>query len=174
MKQMMILIAAVMLFSFSAAAQTNNKKENFTMTARGTFDVKVIPQGPDDKSAGPFGRMLLDKKFQGDLVGSSQGQMLAAMTAVKGSGGYVALELVEGVLNGKKGTFILQHSGTMQNDAFDLQIQVVPDSGTGELEGIKGTLKIIIEKHSYEFTYELGGLKAVHFPPRPLAEASGN
>ena len=159
MKQMMILIAAVLLFSFPTAAQTKIKKENSTMTARGTFDVKVIPQGPDDKSAGPFGRMLLDKKFQGDLVGSSQGQMLAAMTAVKGSGGYVALELVEGVLNGKKGTFMLQHSGTMQNDTFDLQIQVVPDSGTGELEGIKGTLKIIIEgeKHSYEFTYELGG-----------------
>ena len=159
MKQMMILIAAVLLFSFPTAAQTKIKKENSTMTARGTFDVKVIPQGPDDKSAGPFGRMLLSKKFQGDLVGSSQGQMLAAMTAVKGSGGYVALELVDGVLNGKKGTFVLQHSGTMQGDAFDMRIQVVPDSGTGELEGIKGNLKIIIEgeKHSYEFTYELGG-----------------
>ncbi|MEQ1762786.1 MAG: DUF3224 domain-containing protein [Pyrinomonadaceae bacterium] len=158
MKQLMILIAACLLLSFSAAAQTKTKKENFTMTARGTFDVKVIPQGPDDKSAGPFGRMLLDKKFQGDLTGSSQGQMLAAMTAVKGSGAYVALELVDGVLNGKKGTFMLQHSGTMQSDAFDMQIQVVPDSGTGELEGIEGKLKIIIEgeKHSYEFTYDLG------------------
>jgi hypothetical protein len=101
--------------------------------------------------------MLLDKKFEGDLTGSSQGQMLAAMTAVKGSGGYVALELVDGVLNGKKGTFMLQHSGTMQGDAFDMQIHVVPDSGTSELEGIKGSLKVIIEggKHSYEFNYEL-------------------
>ena len=128
------------------------------MTASGTFDVKVIPQGPDDSSGGPFGRMFLDKKFQGDLTGSSQGQMLGAMTAVKGSGGYVALELVDGVLNGKKGTFMLQHSGTMQGDASDMQIHVVPDSGTGELGGIKGSLKIIIEggNHSYEFTYELG------------------
>jgi hypothetical protein len=158
MKQMMILIAALLLLSFSAAALTKNKKEISTMTARGTFDVKVIPQGPEDKSAGPFGRMLLDKKFQGDLIGTSKGQMLGAMTAVKGSGGYVALELVDGVLNGKKGTFMLQHSGTMQGDAFDMQIHVVPDSGTGELEGIKGSLKIIIEggNHSYEFTYELG------------------
>ena len=158
MKQTMILIAAGVFFSFSAAAQVKNKKENFAMTARGTFDVKVIPQGPDDKSAGPFGRMLLDKKFQGDLTGFSHGQMLGAMTAVKGSGGYVALELVEGVLNGKKGTFMLQHSGTMQGEVFDMHIRVVPDSGTGELEGIKGNMKIIIEgeKHSYEFTYDLG------------------
>ena len=158
MKQIMTLIAAVLLLSFSAAAQTVTKKENSTMTtARGTFDVKVVPQGPDDSAGGPFGRMFLDKKFHGDLTGTSKGQMLAAMTAEKGSGGYVALEIVDGELNGKKGTFMLQHWGTMQGEAFDLEVRVVPGSGTGELKGIKGTLKIIIDggKHSYEFNYEL-------------------
>ncbi|MEO7458119.1 MAG: DUF3224 domain-containing protein [Gemmatimonadaceae bacterium] len=125
------------------------------MTARGTFDVKTVPQGPDDAAGGPFGRLFLDKQFHGDLEGTSVGTMLGARTAVESSAGYVALELVTGTLNGKRGTFVLQHSGTMSKGAMTLLITVVPDSGTDGLAGLSGTFKIIIEggKHSYEFDY---------------------
>jgi uncharacterized protein DUF3224 len=129
------------------------------VTARGEFDVKVIPQPSDDPAAGPFGRLFLDKRFHGDLEGISKGQMVAARTAVEGSGAYVAFELVSGILHGKTGTFILQHRGTMRRNVPTMEVTIVPDSGTGELSGIAGSMRIVIEggKHSYELTYTLGG-----------------
>ena len=129
------------------------------MTARGEFYVKVIPQPSDDPAAGPFGRLFLDKRFHGDLEGISKGQMVAARTAVEGSGAYVAFELISGILHGKTGTFILQHRGTMRRNVPTMEVTVVPDSGTGELSGIAGSMRIVIEggKHSYELTYTLGG-----------------
>lgn len=150
------MISVALLLGLPAVAQNKTKtgKEK-NMTAKGTFEVKVIPQNPDDSAGGPFGRMFLDKQFKGDLVGTSKGQMLAAGTAVEGSGGYVAIEIVTGSLNEKKGSFMLQHSGTMKGEAYEMNIIVVPDSGTDELKGITGKFKIIIdkEKHSYEFSY---------------------
>ena len=130
-----------------------------TMTARGTFDVKVTQQPQDDSAGGPFGRLFLDKQFHGELKATSKGQMLAAGTAVEGSGAYVAFELVTGALNGKKGSFILQHKGTMRKGVYMMSVSVVPDSGTDELAGIAGAMTIIIEggKHSYEFEYTFGG-----------------
>src|SRR5262245_1127385 len=127
------------------------------MTASGTFDVKVTPQPKDDAAAGPFGRFFLDKRFRGDLDGSSRGQMLAAETPVDQSGAYVAFELVTGALNGKQGSFVLQHKGTMRGGVYAMDISVVRDSGTGELKGISGTMTIVIEgsRHSYELTYTL-------------------
>jgi hypothetical protein len=129
------------------------------VTARGEFDVKVIPQPADDAAAGPFGRLFLDKRFHGDLEATSKGQMVAAGTAVEGSGAYIAFELVNGTLKGKSGTFILQHRGTMQKNVPSMEVTVVPDSGTGELTGIAGTMRIVIEggKHFYELAYTLGG-----------------
>jgi len=128
------------------------------MTARGTFEVAVVPQPQDDSAGGPFGRLFLDKQFHGDLEATSRGQMLAALTAVEGSGGYVALELVTGTLNGKRGSFILQHNGTMRQGVYTMHVSVVPDSGTDELTGIAGRMTIIIEggSHRYEFEYTLG------------------
>jgi hypothetical protein len=125
------------------------------VTARGTFDVKTIPQPADDSAAGPFGRLFLEKQFHGDLDATSRGQMIGAFTAVEGSAGYVALELVTGTLHGKQGSFILQHNGTMRKGVPNMHVTVVPDSGTGELKGISGKMTIIIEgkKHSYEFEY---------------------
>jgi hypothetical protein len=126
--------------------------------AKGTFDVKVVPVSPDAGDSAGFGRLTLDKVFHGDLDGTSKGVMLGSQSAVKGSGGYVALELVQGTLNGKRGTFVLQHNGTMQGGKFQLNVVVVPDSGTGELAGIAGTLMIIIAAdgtHSYDFNYTL-------------------
>lgn len=128
------------------------------MTARGTFDVKVIPQAPDDAAGGPFGRLFLDKRFHGQLDATSKGQMLGAGTATEGSAGYVALEIVSGTLDGRKGSFILQHSGTMSKGAATLNVTIVPDSGTEELTGIAGRMTIIIVDgtHSYELEYGLG------------------
>ena len=126
------------------------------MHATGTFQVKLDPQNDPHLEAG-LGRMTIDKQFQGGLAGTSKGQMLSAMTGSKGSAGYVAIEKVTGTLDGKAGSFVLQHSGTMNRGQATLSVTVVPDSGTGELTGLAGTLQIVIEggKHSYEFEYTL-------------------
>lgn len=130
-----------------------------TNQANGTFEVNVIPQPPQDPAdGGNLGRMLLDKHFHGDLEAASQGQMLTGMSDVKGSGVYVAIERVTGTLHGRSGSFILHHLGIMTRGVPQLDINVVPDSGTGELTGIAGSMNIIIAdgKHSYEFAYTLG------------------
>lgn len=127
-----------------------------TTQATGTFEVKLTPQ--DDQAIGsPFGRMLLDKQFHGDLEGRSLGQMLAIMTAVTGSAGYVALEKVTGNLHGRQGSFVLQHSSIMNRGVAEQNISVVPDSGTDELVGLSGKLTIQIAdgQHFYEFEYAL-------------------
>ncbi|RSL16695.1 uncharacterized protein DUF3224 [Edaphobacter aggregans] len=123
--------------------------------ATGPFDVKLTPQ--DDKLDPTLARLIIDKQFHGDLEATSKGTMLSAGTAVKGSAGYVAIELVTGTLHGRTGTFVLQHSATMNRGIPSLSITVVPDSGTGELTGLTGTMNIIIVegKHSYDFSYTL-------------------
>ena len=129
-----------------------------TTHASGTFDVKLNPQSSEEDADGTgLGRLSIDKQFHGDLEATSKGEMLSAGTSVKGSAGYVAIERVRGTLQGRTGTFILQHSGTMTRGAPQLTITVVPDSGTGGLEEISGTMTINIVngKHFYEFDYVL-------------------
>jgi uncharacterized protein DUF3224 len=129
-----------------------------TIHARGPFDVKITPLANDAPSEGsPLGRMSIDKQFHGDLEATSKGEMLTAGTAIKNSAAYVAIERVTGSLNGKKGTFALQHNATMTRGEGKLNIIVVPDSGTGELAGLSGTMNIEIAngKHSYVFEYAL-------------------
>jgi hypothetical protein len=129
-----------------------------TDTARGAFEVRLTPQPSDRQPDDPaLGRMWLDKQFRGDLEATSRGQMLTAMTDLKGSAGYVAIERVTGTLHGRAGTFVLQHTGTMTRGAPGLTITVVPDSGTEELAGLSGRMTIIIAdgKHSYELEYAL-------------------
>jgi hypothetical protein len=101
--------------------------------------------------------MSIDKSITGDLVATTRGQMLSAMTEVTGSAGYVAIELVDGALKGRKGTFVLQHSGIMRQGTPSLTVTVVPDSGTGELAGLSGQFSITVAggTHTYEFTYSL-------------------
>jgi hypothetical protein len=126
-------------------------------TARGPFDVTLAPQ-TDAGAPDQLGRMTIDKRFHGDLDATSQGQMLSAMTGTKGSAGYVAIERVTGTLGGRRGSFVLQHSGTMTRGAPSLVITVVPDSGTDGLAGLAGTMAIDVApggKHSYAFTYTL-------------------
>ena len=127
-------------------------------TAKGRFTVQLKPAAaPDDAAGISLGRMTLDKVFEGDLVGTGAGQMLTAMTAVQGSAGYVAIERVSGQLHGKTGSFVFQHTGTMDHGAQSLSITVVPDSGTGDLVGIRGSFKLRIEagQHLYDFDYQL-------------------
>jgi hypothetical protein len=125
-----------------------------TRRAAGTFEVKLAPEASDEGAeGGSLGRMSIAKQFQGDLEGTSTGAMLSALTATKGSAGYVAIERVTGTLHGCRGSFVLQHSGTMARGEQQLTITVVPDSGTGELTGLAGQMRIIIAggEHSYEF-----------------------
>jgi hypothetical protein len=124
--------------------------------ASGTFEVKLRPLTSEGQDPN-LGRMSIDKQFHGDLEGTSKGEILTAMTGVKGSAGYVAIERVTGTLQGRSGTFILQHTGTMDRGTSALSITVVADSGTEELMGLSGKLGIRIAdgKHSYDFEYVL-------------------
>jgi hypothetical protein len=150
---------AVVAFVCALASPAQNKDTVMKMHASGTFDVKIAPQKADNPQAeaAKLGRMSIDKTFHGDIDGTSKGEMLAFMTEVKGSAGYVALERVTAKLNGREGSFVLQHDGTMTRGIPSLTVKVVPDSGTGELAGITGTLEIKIEggQHFYEFEYSL-------------------
>lgn len=127
-------------------------------TARGEFEVTIQPLSAYDTAAGPrAGRMSIDKVYHGNLEATAVGEMLTAMTAVKNSAGYVAIERVSGTLDGRRGSFALQHSATMDRGAQHLSIAVVPDSGTDELAGLAGSMTITIAdgKHSYTFEYSL-------------------
>ncbi len=129
-----------------------------TKHASGPFEVKLAPVGEADKAEGStLATMSLDKKYHGELEATAKGTMLTAGTDVKGSAGYVAIERVTGTLNGRSGSFVLQHSGTLTRGAPEQNITVVPDSGTGQLVGLTGKLTVIIQsgKHSYDFDYTL-------------------
>ena len=122
--------------------------------AKGTFEVKLVPEPSDEF----IGRMSIEKQFKGDLEAESKGQMLSSSTEVQGSAGYVAMERVSGTLQGRRGTFVLQHNGTMNRGMPQLTVHVVPDSGTGELVGLNGrmTIRITDGRHFYDFDYSLG------------------
>ena len=142
----------------SQAAKVSSQGDGMTTKASGTFEVKMTPQAPEEAGGSAVGRMLLDKKFHGDLAAASNGQMLAFSSSVAGSAGYVAVEQVTGVLNGHNGTFVLLHRGLMTRGAPDLSITVVPDSGTDQLTGLTGKMEIEIAsdgKHSYTFEYTI-------------------
>jgi hypothetical protein len=130
-----------------------------TTRATGRFDVKVLPLPADSSDTGGFARMSLEKALTGDLTGTSRGQMVAAGTAVEGSGAYVALEKFTGTLHGRQGTFMLMHNGTMRAGNYEMRISVVPDSGTDDLSGLSGLFTIIFEgkDHRYQFDYSIGG-----------------
>lgn len=127
--------------------------------ARGTFEVKLAPLDASDETGdgNQLARMSIDKAITGDLQATTRGQMLSAMSGTRGSAGYVAIERVTGRLQGRSGSFVLQHSGVMDRGTPSLAIHVVPDSGTGELAGLTGEFRISIADgvHSYEFDYSL-------------------
>jgi hypothetical protein len=158
-RRLLKLLLAVCVFCAQPISTAQPTKEtSMTRIATGEFVVKLLPLGVEGQAQdSKFGRMSIDKTISGGLVATTVGQMLTAMTEVKGSAGYVAIEKVDGVLDGKKGSFALQHTGTMNRGTPSLLVTVVPDSGTDELIGLAGEFKIIIAggKHSYEFKYTL-------------------
>ena len=136
------------------------KERDTSQHASGSFDVKVTPQKPDTQiaRAANLGRLTIDKRFHGDLEGISKGEMLATQTDMPGSAGYVALERVTGKLMGRSGSFVLQHSATMTRGTPVSVITVVPDSGSGELKGLSGSMTITVAGdggHSYDFEFRL-------------------
>lgn len=127
--------------------------------ATGTFEVKVTPLPEDEKVTGvKVGRLAIDKEWSGDIVGTSRGEMMTGETQVKGSGGYVAIEVMSVSVKGRRGTFTLMHHATMKSGGdFQMLITVIPDSGTGDLAGLAGrlTLDLAGGKHAYAFEYTL-------------------
>ena len=163
MKNPTLAIAAGLALALGTGHSFANhaSQEDLAMTtrARGPFDVKVAPLAQEPFPDGiSLGRFSLDKHYHGELEAAAKGEMMTAGTPVEGSAGYVAIERVEGTLHGRRGSFALQHLGTMAHGAQQLTITVVPDSGTGELRGLSGKLAILIApegKHSYDFEYTL-------------------
>jgi hypothetical protein len=162
-----VVVLAVVCLALGSLSYSRNHSQNqnpsqkgsvMTTHATGSFEVKLTPQPSEGKTedAG-LGRMTIDKQFHGDLEATSKGQMLSAGTPVKGSAGYVAIERVTGTLHGRTGSFILQHTGTINRGTPQLSVTVVPDSATGQLVGLSGSMNIIITdgKHSYDFAYTL-------------------
>jgi hypothetical protein len=158
--------ASCVIFAFTIYAQTSSQdnstvRQSTTITdhATGAFEVKITPQKPDNKEAeAGLSRMSGDKHYHGDLEGTGHVEMLATSATAPRSGAYVALERVTGKLKGRSGTFTLCHTGIMNRGMPDLTILVVPDSGTEELTGLSGKMKINIAadgKHSYEMEYTL-------------------
>jgi hypothetical protein len=169
----MFKVLAPLVFSlvFSPTAQSQESQFQsetrkvlpMSKVAKGTFEVTLAPLSFEDANeAWNLGRMSIDKQISGDLVATTKGQMLMARGDVSGSAGYVAIEHVTGTLGGRSGSFVLQHTGTMNRGEPSLRVTVVPDSGTGELKGLAGdfVIDIVDGKHLYEFKYVLSDAPA--------------
>ena len=154
------LTASTPLLPHASIADAVNPGVSMNHQASGPFDVQLIPQKADNPYAegAGIGRLALDKRFHGALEATSQGEMIAFRTSVANSAGYVALECVSGTLDGRKGSFVLQHSSIMDRGVATQDIRVVPDSGTDELAGLSGSMTITIAAggaHSYALDYDL-------------------
>lgn len=127
--------------------------------AKGPFDIRrTATETVDAGHEAAFGRMRFEKRLHGDLDATSVVEMLSAGNPASGSAGYVAMEHVVGSLHGRAGSFMLQHSGTMDRGASSLKVSVVPGTGSGALLGLSGQLQIDIAEggaHSYVFDYAL-------------------
>ncbi|MBX3725057.1 MAG: DUF3224 domain-containing protein [Xanthomonadales bacterium] len=113
--------------------------------AAGTFEVELTVEQDEDEGSTRLGRMRLDKRYTGGLQATAVGSMLTAMSPVEGSAAYTAIERVYGMLEGRSGSFVLVHLGTLERGAGELDIRIVADSGTGELEGIRGRMLIEVD-----------------------------
>ncbi|HEY6968561.1 MAG TPA: DUF3224 domain-containing protein [Candidatus Angelobacter sp.] len=165
MNRYLLILCVCLGIGYAAFTQTQSpgstdtkKESKVSGHASGSFDIKMAPQPVTEEEKKTISvRMTSDKQFHGDLEGTSTGEMLGVFTAVKDSAGYVAMERVTGKLNGRTGTFILQHSSTMERGKQQQSITVIPDSGTDQLAGLAGSMiiKITDGKHLYEFDYTL-------------------
>ncbi|MGA2831477.1 MAG: DUF3224 domain-containing protein [Terracidiphilus sp.] len=153
MLRLITAAASIALLSLFALAQ--QKETPVTHHARGTFTVNVQPLTPPPAEG--LGRFSIDKQIHGDLEATTKGEMISGGDPKQGMAGYVAIEIVTGVLGGRHGSFALQHSATMDQNGAKMTVVVVPGSGTGELKGIAGIFTIHVDKgqHSYDFDYTL-------------------
>src|SRR5262245_34486609 len=145
-------------FFASAIVPCAERMASASSHATGTFDVKVVQQGTDDKTAGlVLGRWSLEKRLHGDLDAIGKGDMLTAATEAGDSKAYVAIERITGTLHGRAGSFVLLHSATQTPDGQQLTLAVMPGSGTGQMTGLTGTMIIRVEDnvHRYDFEYSL-------------------
>ncbi len=152
------LLAACLAHAQAPTSKMQRKDPTMTRHAEGTFDVKTTPIAADDATMGTLiGRYALVKQYHGDLEATAKGEMLGAGEPSSGNAGYVAIEQVTGSLNGRAGSFALQHIGAMQGGSYKLSVAVVPGSGTAQLTGLAGTLTITVAngKHSYSLEYTL-------------------
>jgi len=149
------ILALVMLAPAAWPQQKETPIPPMTRHAHGTFTVSIQPLTPPP--ADGLSRFSIDKQIQGDLEATTKGEMFSGGDYKTGAAGYVAIEVVTGVLQGKRGTFALQQMATMDSNGLKLSVVVVPGSGTGELKGISGTFTITIAdgKHSYDLEYTL-------------------
>lgn len=149
-------LTALTLAAAPGGARTSTEPP-MTRRITGTVDVKMNPLPGEGPAWESFGRRAIEKRYHGDLEATGEGQMLGFLSTEKGSAGYVALERVTGTLNGRKGSFVLQHSGTMARGVEALAITVVPDSGTEGLSGLSGRMSILVHegRHVYEFEFAL-------------------
>ncbi|MEZ6092772.1 MAG: DUF3224 domain-containing protein [Pirellulaceae bacterium] len=151
----MVVLANQPLSHAQTTTESKPQSEHTEMkTIQGEFDVNIVPVEGDDPT---MGQMKLDKQYHGALDAKGVGTMLTGMTAVQGSAAYVAIERVDGTLEGKKGTFLIHHRGIMTRGEPTLEVLIVPDSGTEELSGITGSMTIDIrnDKHFYELNYRI-------------------
>ncbi|WJG09233.1 DUF3224 domain-containing protein [Aliiglaciecola sp. LCG003] len=148
---MFILIVGNELAAANDMVQTRSGEPSM-QSIKGSFEVSMLPQQDNEFSVG---RMTLDKQYQGPMDGNSKGQMLSFMSGVKGSAGYVAIEVFTGKIANKQGSVALQHFGRMDKGAQALTISIIPDSGTDQLTGISGSMEIEIVdgKHLYNLNY---------------------
>lgn len=157
----LLALALVLGADGTASAQTTpSQRREYTVTQRatGSFEVRLTPQPVHEEAEGVLGRRSIAKEFRGELAGTSLGEMLSYWADETSSGAYVAVERFTGTVAGRTGSFLLAHKGIMERGGGPpLDITVVPDSGTGELKGIAGSIDIIMEggRHDYVFEYTL-------------------
>jgi hypothetical protein len=158
MRNHILCLALGLAAGLTPATAHGQKGAAMAKHASGTFEVKIVPQKDEGIGDPTIGRMSVEKVYHGELEGTGRAQMLTGMAeAVKDSGTYVAIERVRGTLHGRKGSFAVWHSGTMNRGTQSLIITIIPDSGTEELTGITGAMTIDIRdgKHFYGIDYSL-------------------
>lgn len=81
--------------------------------------------------------LTLEETFTGDIEGTSQVRALQFVSA-DGNVSQVSLQSVRGTLNGRRGSFVLQGSGTVDKGNIESLWFIVRGSGTDELTGLRG------------------------------------
>ena len=129
-----------------------------TTRATGAFDIDVWePQPYDEAEGATLTRTRVTKTFHGEIEGTSVAELLMA-TARNGSMAYVGFERISGSIHGHAGTFVLHHNATASRDEQSATWTILANSGTGELESLRGEAQIINEpggKHTFILDYDL-------------------